>query len=29
LEPKDTLMFTVTFVPFGGVKTPLVKQWQK
>jgi LPS-assembly protein len=26
LEPKDTLMFTVTFVPFGGVKTPLVKQ---
>ncbi len=26
LEPKDSLMFTITFVPFGGVKTPYIKQ---
>ena len=26
LEPKDTLMFTITFVPFGSVKTPSFKQ---
>ena len=25
IEPKDSLMFTITFVPFGGVSTP-VKQ---
>ena len=24
LEPKDTLMFTITFVPLAGVKTPLI-----
>jgi len=24
LEPKDSLMFTITFVPFGGVKSPTV-----
>ena len=24
IEPKNTLMFTVTFVPFGGVKTPFI-----
>ena len=23
LEPNDSLMFTITFVPFSGVKTPL------
>ena len=28
LEPKDSLMFTITFVPFGGVKTPYIKQWK-
>ena len=22
VEQKDTLMFQITFVPFGGVKTP-------
>ena len=22
VEQKDTLMFTITFVPFAGVKTP-------
>jgi len=26
LEPKDTFMFTITFVPFGSVKTPSLKQ---
>ena len=26
LEPKDTLMFTITFVPFGKVNTPAVQQ---
>jgi len=26
LEPKDSLMFTITFVPFGSVKTPYIKQ---
>jgi LPS-assembly protein len=26
LEPKDTMMFTITFVPFGSVKTPYIKQ---
>ena len=26
LEPKDTLMFTITFVPFGSIKTPSIKQ---
>ena len=26
LEPKDTLMFTVTFVPFGNINTPSFKQ---
>ena len=25
LEPKDSLMFTITFVPFGSVKTPYIK----
>ena len=24
VKPKDSLMFTITFVPFGGVKTPSV-----
>ena len=28
LEPNNTLMFTITFVPFGTVKTP-TKQWLK
>jgi len=26
LEPKDSLMFTITFVPFGNIKTPSIKQ---
>jgi len=26
LEPKDTLMFSITFVPFGKVNTPAVQQ---
>ena len=26
IEPKDTLMFTFTFVPFVNVKTPSIKQ---
>ncbi len=26
VEPKDTLMFTITFVPFASVKTPSFKQ---
>ena len=26
LEPKDSLMFTITFVPFTSVKTPSFKQ---
>ena len=26
LEPKDSLLFTITFVPFGSVKTPYIKQ---
>jgi len=26
LEPKDSMMFTITFVPFGSVKTPYIKQ---
>ena len=26
LEPKDSLMFTITFVPFGSVKTPYISQ---
>lgn len=26
LEPKDSLMFTITFVPFASVKTPSFKQ---
>ena len=26
LEPKDSLMFTITFVPFGDVKTPYINQ---
>ena len=26
LEPKDSLMFTITFVPFGNIKTPYIKQ---
>jgi hypothetical protein len=26
LEPKDSLMFTITFVPFGSVNTPSFKQ---
>ena len=26
LEPKNTLMFTITFVPFASVKTPSLKQ---
>ena len=24
IEPKNTLMFTITFVPFGGVQTPFI-----
>ena len=24
LEAKDTLMFTITFVPLAGISTPLV-----
>ena len=27
LEPKNSLMFTITFVPFAKVKTPSFKQW--
>ena len=28
LKPKDSLMFTITFVPFGGVETPsLISPW--
>ena len=26
LEPKDTIMFTITFVPFGKVNTPALQQ---
>ena len=26
IEQKDSLMFTITFVPFGGVKTPFINQ---
>ena len=26
LEPKNSLMFTITFVPFASVKTPAIKQ---
>ena len=29
IEPKDTLMFTISFVPFANVKTPSFKQWKK
>ena len=26
LEPKNSLMFTITFIPFATVKTPFIKQ---
>ena len=29
LEPNNTLMFTITFVPFGSVNTPALNQWLK
>ena len=25
IEPKDSLMFMITFIPFGGVKTPFLR----
>ena len=27
VEQEDTLMFTITFVPFGGIKTPFISPW--
>jgi len=27
IKPKDSLMFMITFVPFGGVKTPDISPW--
>ena len=27
IESKDSLMFTVTFVPFGGVSAPAFNPW--
>ena len=29
LEPNNTLMFTITFVPFGAGSTPALNQWLK
>ena len=26
LEQKNSFMFTITFVPFGGVRTPAITQ---